>query len=308
MNSIDFSVVVPVYNSQDSLRELYERLDATFTAMERSFEVIFVNDGSTDDSLAVLTELHRDSGDIRVIDLHKNHGQQSALMSGFQYCTGDVVVTMDDDLQHSPEDIPVMYERLLEGYDSIFGSFEAKQHRIDANVGSALIRSVNHRLFDPPPGLRMSAFRLIKSEVIDVIKHVRTTFPYVTGMILSTTNRIGNVTVQHDERRYGSSGYSFRSRARLSRNLLINYSALPLRLMGYLGLFASAVGTIMGGFFMVRQLMGGQAPAGWTTLVVLVSFFNAVMFVMLFVIGEYLSRILRELSDDRSYAVRQEMT
>ena len=137
MNSIDFSVVVPVYNSQDSLRELYERLDATFTAMERSFEVIFVNDGSTDDSLAVLTELHRDSGDIRVIDLHKNHGQQSALMSGFQYCTGDVVVTMDDDLQHSPEDIPVMYERLLEGYDSIFGSFKAKQHRIDANVGSA---------------------------------------------------------------------------------------------------------------------------------------------------------------------------
>ncbi len=308
MNSIDFSVVVPVYNSQDSLRELYERLDATFTAMERSFEVIFVNDGSTDDSLAVLTELHRDSGNIRVIDLYKNHGQQSALISGFQYCTGDVVVTMDDDLQHSPEDIPVMYERLLEGYDSIFGSFEAKQHRIDANVGSALIRSVNHRLFDPPPGLRMSAFRLIKSEVIDVIKHVRTTFPYVTGMILSTTNRIGNVTVQHDERRYGSSGYSFRSRARLSRNLLINYSALPLRLMGYLGLFASAVGTIMGGFFMVRQLMGGQAPAGWTTLVVLVSFFNAVMFVMLFVIGEYLSRILRELSDDRSYAVRQEMT
>jgi glycosyltransferase involved in cell wall biosynthesis len=294
VNSIDFSVVVPVYNSQDSLRELYERLDATFTAMGRSFEVIFVNDGSTDDSLAVLTELHRDSGDIRVIDLYKNHGQQSALMSGFQYCTGDVVVTMDDDLQHSPEEIPVMYERLLEGYDGIFGSFEAKQHRIDANVGSALIRSVNHRLFDPPPGLRMSAFRLIKSEIIDVIKHIRTPFPYVTGMILSTTNRIGNVTVQHDERSHGSSGYSFRSRARLSRNLLVNYSALPLRLMGYLGLFASVVGSIMGGFFMVRQLMGGQAPAGWTTLVVLVSFFNAVMFVMLFVIGEYLSRILRE--------------
>lgn len=308
MNSIDFSVVVPVYNSQDSLRELYERLDATFTAMKRSFEVIFVNDGSTDDSLAVLKELHRDSGDIRVIDLYKNHGQQIALMSGFQYCTGDVVVTMDDDLQHSPEDIPVMYERLREGYDSIFGSFEAKQHRIDANVGSALIRSVNRSLFDPPPGLRMSAFRLIKSEVIDVIKHVRTPFPYVTGMILSTTDRVGNVTVQHDERRYGSSGYSFRSRARLSRDLLINYSALPLRLMGYLGLFASVVGSIMGGFFMVRQLMGGQAPAGWTTLVVLVSFFSAVMFMMLFVIGEYLSRILRELSDDRSYAVRQEMT
>lgn len=308
MNSIDFSVVVPVYNSQDSLRELYERLDATFTAMKRSFEVIFVNDGSTDDSLAVLKELHRDSGDIRVIDLYKNHGQQIALMSGFQYCTGDVVVTMDDDLQHSPEDIPVMYERLREGYDSIFGSFEAKQHRIDANVGSALIRSVNRSLFDPPPGLRMSAFRLIKSEVIDVIKHVRTPFPYVTGMILSTTDRVGNVTVQHDERRYGSSGYSFRSRARLSRDLLINYSALPLRLMGYLGLFASVVGSIMGGFFMVRQVMGGQAPAGWTTLVVLVSFFSAVMFMMLFVIGEYLSRILRELSDDRSYAVRQEMT
>ncbi|MEA3502228.1 MAG: glycosyltransferase [Actinomycetota bacterium] len=307
MNSIDFSVVVPVYNSQDSLRELYERLDATFAAMECSFEVIFVNDGSTDGSLAILTDLHRSTGNVRVVDLFKNHGQQSALMSGFQYCTGDVVVTMDDDLQHSPEDIPVMYERLLEGYDAIFGSFEIKQNRIDANIGSAMIRSVNHHLFDPPPGLRMSAFRLIKSEVVDVIKHVRTPFPYITGMILSTTNRITNVTVRHDERRYGSSGYSFRSRARLSRNLLINYSALPLRLMGYFGLLASAIGLITGGFFMARQIMVGQAPAGWTTLIVLVSFFSAVMFVMLFVIGEYLSRILRELRDDRSYAIRQEL-
>ncbi len=228
-------------------------------------------------------------------------------MSGFQYCTGAVVVTMDDDLQHSPEDIPVMYERLLEGYDGIFGSFETKHHRIDANIGSAMIRSVNHRLFNPPPGLQMSAFRLIKSEVIDVIKHVRTPFPYITGMILSTTNRIDNVTVQHGERQYGSSGYSFRSRARLSRNLLINYSALPLRLMGYLGLFASAIGLITGGFFMARQIMGGQAPAGWTTLIVLVSFFSAVTFMMLFVVGEYLSRILRELRDDRSYAIRREM-
>lgn len=307
MSSIDFSVVVPVYNSEDSLRELAERLDATFTAMGCSYEVIFVNDGSTDASLGVLTDLHRTSRNVRVIDLFKNHGQQSALMSGFQYCSGDVVVTMDDDLQHSPEDIPVMYERLLEGYDSVFGSFDTKQHGIGANLGSAMIRSVNHRLFDPPPGLKMSAFRLIRSGVIDVIKHVRTPFPYVTGMILSTTTRVANVTVRHDERRYGASGYSFRSRARLSRNLLVNYSALPLRLVGYLGLLASVVGMIVGGYFMVRQVVGGQAPAGWTTLIVLVSFFSAVGFVMLFVIGEYLSRILRELGGDRSYAIRQEM-
>jgi glycosyltransferase involved in cell wall biosynthesis len=307
VSSIDFSVVVPVYNSADSLRELAERLDATFVAMGCSYEVIFVNDGSTDDSLHVLTDLHRSSPNIRVVDLFKNHGQQSALMSGFQYCSGDVVVTMDDDLQHSPEDIPIMYERLLEGYDSIFGSFDTKQHGVGANLGSAMIRSVNHRLFDPPPGLKMSAFRLIRSGVVDVIKHVRTPFPYVTGMILSTTNRVGNVAVQHDERRYGASGYSLRSRARLSRNLLVNYSALPLRIVGYLGLLASVVGMVVGGYFMVRQMVGGQAPAGWTTLIALVSFFSAVGFVMLFVIGEYLSRILRELGGDRSYAIRQEM-
>lgn len=307
MGSIDFSVVVPVFNSEHSLRELYDRLDATFATMGRTYEVIFVNDGSTDGSLDILVELHRTSLNVRVIDLFKNHGQQTTLMSGFQACAGDVVVTMDDDLQHWPEDIPAMYEGLLEGYDGIFGCFETKQHRFDANLGSAMIRSVNHRLFDPPPGLKMSAFRLIKREVVDVIKHTRTPFPYITGMILSTTSRIGNVTVRHDERRYGSSGYSFRSRARLSRNLLVNYSALPLRLVGYLGLFASVVGMITGGYFMVRQMIGGQAPAGWTTLIVLVSFFSAVLFVMLFVVGEYLSRILRELSGDRSYAVRQEL-
>ena len=307
VSSVDFSVVVPVYNSESSLQELNDRLEATFAEMECTHEVIFVNDGSTDGSLDVLKELHRGSRSVRVIDLFKNHGQQSALMSGLQYCKGDVVVTMDDDLQHSPEDIPAMYERLQEGYDSIFGSFETKQHGIGANLGSAMIRSVNHRLFHPPPGLRMSAFRLIRKQIVDIIKHVRTPFPYVTGMVLSTTNRIANVTVRHDDRRYGSSGYSFRSRARLSRNLLVNYSPLPLRFVGYLGLIASAVGMVTGGFFMVRQMISGLAPAGWTTLIVLVSFFSAVLFVMLFVIGEYLSRILRELGDNRSYPIRQEM-
>ena len=126
-------------------------------------------------------------------------------------------------------------------------------------------------------------------------------------MILSVTDRVANVTVGHVIRKHGVSGYSFRGRVRLSWNLLINYSAIPLRVMGVVGLLASAAGLGIGFTFLIRKLLIGAAPPGWTSLVVVVSFFMAVMFMMMFMIGEYLSRILRELSHRTSYAIREHL-
>ncbi len=307
MTRYDFSVVVPVYNSADSLEELHGRLTATLTDMHASFETIYVNDGSTDDSLSVLDGLRSEATNVRVIDLYRNSGQQNALMCGFSYATGAVIITIDDDLQHAPEDIPSMFERLNEGFDAVFGSFETKHHGLQANLGSAVIRSINHQLFHPPSDLKMSPYRLIRKDIVDIIVRSRTPFPYVTGMILSTTNRVTNVAVRHEPRPHGKSGYGLRSRFRLSKNLLINYSAIPLRIMGYVGLLASLLGLIVGSVFIARQLFVGRAPEGWTSLIVLVSFFGAVMFAMMFVIGEYLTRILSELRDAPPFAVRQEL-
>ena len=302
----DFSVVVPVYNSERSLEELYRRLGATFAAMGRSFEVVFVDDGSRDGSLAVLRSLHAaHPGRVRALSLYRNQGQQAALMCGFRYCTGDLVVTIDDDLQQSPEDIPDLYEKLQQGYDAVFGSFQKKAHGFLQNLGSRLLRRLVHRIFDPPGALEMSSFRLIRRDVVEHVKAYRTSFPYLSGMILSTTHRVANAEVRHEERRYGRSGYTLPKLVRLSFNLLVNYSALPLKAIGWVGMGASLLAFVAGAVFTARQLLIGRAPAGWTSLAVLVSFFSGAMFAMMFVMAEYLSRLLTEVSNRPPHAVRE---
>jgi glycosyltransferase involved in cell wall biosynthesis len=302
-----FSVVVPVHNSERSLEELYRRIEATFNAMGCSFEVVFVDDGSRDGSMEVLRSLHaRNPGRVRVLSLYRNEGQQAALMCGFQHCAGDFVVTIDDDLQHSPEDIPALYSKLQEGYDAVFGSYPRKNGFLK-NVGSRTVRRLVHRIFDPPQGLEMSAFRLIRRDVVEHIKAYRTSFPYLSGMILSTTPRVANAEVHHDERRYGRSGYTLPKLIKLSFNLLVNYSALPLKAIGWLGMGVSLVAFVAGGVFIIRQMLVGRAPEGWTSLAVLVSFFSGALFAMMFVMAEYLSRLLTEVSNRPPHAVRENL-
>jgi glycosyltransferase involved in cell wall biosynthesis len=301
-----FSVVVPVYNSESSLEELASRLQAAFTAMGAEYEVIFVDDGSRDRSLEVLRRL-KDlyAGRVRVISLYRNQGQHTALMCGFRFCTGDVVVTIDDDLQHAPEDIPGMYAVLAQGYDAVFGAYRQKAHGLLQNLGSAFVRRLVHRIFDPPRDLRLSSFRLIRREVVDHFKEARTSFPYISGLILSTTHRVANVDVTHQPRRYGRSGYTLPKLIRLSFNLLINYSAIPLKAIAWLGMATSLLAFIAGAVFVARQLLLGRAPEGWTSLAVLISAFAGILFAMMFVMAEYLSRLLAEAADRPAPPIRE---
>jgi len=213
-------------------------------------------------------------------------------------------VTIDDDLQHRPEDIPVLHARLQEGYDAVFASYPRRDGLLKA-LGSRLVGRLAHRIFDPPAGLQMSAFRLIRGEVVEHVKAYRTSFPYLTGMILSTTHRVANAEVEHQARRYGRSGYTLGKLIRLSFNLLVNYSALPLKAIGWVGMGVSLVAFVAGAVFTVRQLLIGQAPQGWTSLAVLVSLFSGVLFAMMFVMAEYISRLLTEVSNRPPPAVRE---
>lgn len=303
-----FSVVVPVYNSEASLEELTRRLSETFDAMGVTFEIIFVDDGSRDGSLEVLRSLHeRYPGKVRVISLYRNHGQQAALMCGFGYCTGDLVVTLDDDLQHSPEEIPALYATLQGGYDVVIGSYEARAHHRFRNIGSSVVRWLNHRIFDLPGDLKLTSYRMIR---IDIVRHLltfRTSFPYISGMILSTTHRVANAQVSHQPRPHGRSGYSLPKLVKLSYNLLVNYSSIPLRLIGYVGISASMLSFAAGSVFAVRQVLTGGAPEGWTSLFVLLSFFSGCIFAMLFVMAEYVSRLLTEVARPQTPLVREEL-
>ena len=303
--TVDFSVVVPVYNSEKSLKELHKRLSETFNQMNKTFEIIFVNDGSIDRSLKILKKIKKQNENVKVIDLYRNYGQQNALMCGFNYCSGRYIITMDDDLQHSTEDIPVLYNKILEGFDAVFGSYISKQDKFYKNFGSFLIRKLNHKIFNVKKNLKFSSFRIIRKDIIDQIRNNKTTFPYISGMLLHITRNIANVTVKHEKREYGKSNYTFKKLLKLSFNLLINHSTIPLRIFGYIGLLISFLSFFIGIIFMIKQIISGQAPAGWTSLIVLVSFYNTLILIIFFVIGEYISRILKESSNEKQYSVKE---
>lgn len=306
MDQVEFSVVIPVHNSEESLPLLIEKLHGTFSKMSRAYEIILINDCSSDNSYNVLKKIKSDSDHVIIIDLFRNYGQANALMCGFNYCSGNYIITMDDDLQQNPEDIPLLYNKILEGYDVVIGSYPIKQHSLIKNIGSRMIRSLNRHIFRiNNKELKFTSFRIVKKEVINQIKSERTVYPYISGMLVSTTNNIANVDVQHNKRLLGESSYNVSKMIRLSFNLIVNYSSLPLKFFGYLGLIVSLFSLIFASIVLFKKMLLGNAPPGWTTLIVLVSFYNSLNFIFLFLLGEYVSRILKEVSNKKQYVIRE---
>jgi len=304
-NHIEYSVVIPVYNSAEFLQELYDRLQSVFKQMNKTFEVIFVNDCSRDNSLNILQEIHSQYNNIIVADLYTNFGQQNALMCGFQYCEGQYIITMDDDLQNPPEEIPVLIEKLKEGFDAVFGEYTDKKDKFYKNWGSVLFRKLNHKIFNIAGNLLFSSFRIIKKEIIDEVKNNKTSYPYISGMLVQVTRNIANVVLKHEKRKYGKSNYTFRKLVQISLNLLVNHSTIPLRFFSYIGMIVSILSFSIGLVFMMNQLLSGEAPPGWTSLIVLVSFYNALILIIFFILGIYISRLLKESANQKQYSVRR---
>lgn len=304
-NIKEYSVVIPVYNSAECLQELYDRLQSVFNQMDKAFQVIFVNDCSKDNSLSVLNKLHHHHDNVIVADLYTNFGQQNALMCGFQYCQGHYIITIDDDLQNPPEEIRKLIEKLKEGYDAVFGTYTDKKDKFYKNWGSVLFRKLNHRIFNVENNLKFSSFRIIKRVIIDEIKNNKTSYPYVSGMLVQVTRNIANVILKHEERKYGKSNYTFRKLVQISLNLLVNHSTIPLRFFSYIGLTVSILSLCLGLGYMIKQIISGLAPPGWTSLIVLVSFYNALILIIFFIIGIYISRLLKESANQKQYSVRR---
>ncbi|MCJ7483964.1 MAG: glycosyltransferase family 2 protein [Thermodesulfovibrionales bacterium] len=303
-NNPFFSVVIPVFNSKESLVELHRTLCETFRLMDKTFELIFVNDCSHDGSLAVLQEIKKNDQRIVVIDLYRNFGQQNALLCGFNYCKGEYVITIDDDLQNPPQEIAKLYQKICEGYDAVFASYGKKKDKIYKNLGSFLIRKLTQKIFNIKNDLRFSSFRIIRQAIVEELRLKKTPYPYISGMILNITRQVANVEVEHQKRRFGRSNYTFRKLVKLAFNLLINYSTYPLKIISFGGIVISIAAFSMGIFVFIRKLMMGSVRTGWTSTVMLISFFASMFFLIAFIFGEYLKRILAEVEKNKQYSVK----
>lgn len=298
-----YSIVIPVYRSAGVLPQLVERLDRFFAAHALRHEYVFVNDGSPDDSWATLERIAAGREEIVVIDLMRNYGQHSAVFCGLQHASGDFVITMDDDLQNPPEELIHLIDKMREGYDVVFGQFQQKMHGPVRKLGSKLVGWLNTRLFRKPPDLVLSNFRILSREVVDAVCDVNTTFPYIPGLILMSGRRFANVPVEHHPRVEGQSNYGVRAIASLVWRIVFNYSAFPLRLLCGIGFVTALLSFGLGLFYLVRGLLYGTQTPGWPTLVVLLSFYQGLILIIFAAVGEYLVRIVNDVSGQRAYRI-----
>ncbi len=301
------SVVIPVYNSAECLPSLAERLARVLSELGRSWEVIFVNDCSPDGSWRVIEKIVEERSGFRALLLARNLGQAKATLSGIRVATGDVVVTMDDDLQHDPESLPRLLAELDSdgGYDAVFAWFPEKQHAGWRNVASRLVGWLNAQAFGLG-GLRLSAYRVMRRQVADFIRANQASSVATPGsLVLAATRHVKSVPVQHRERSFGRSNYTLVGQLRLALNNLIAVSLLPLRLISGLGIFTAGLSALMLLTILGRYFTTGFGVPGWATLVILVTFFSGMILLSLGVIGEYLVRVLRELQYTDALPVRR---
>ena len=223
---IRYSIVIPVYNSKNTLDELYLRLVTVLEELSGGlFEILFIDDCSKDASFGKLKELQRRDGRVKVVRLSRNYGQQNALLCGFHYARGKIVITLDDDLQHPPEEIPKLVAALQDGFDAIFGIPAAKQHPRYRKWGSLLIDCLMRGFCAKPSRVRVSSFRAIRREVVAaVVKMKKTGFIYLAPLIFTVAHNPGNVTIRHEPRKYGRSNYTLWKLVRLTILLVANYS------------------------------------------------------------------------------------
>jgi undecaprenyl-phosphate 4-deoxy-4-formamido-L-arabinose transferase len=287
----DLSVVIPVYGAERVLRRLVERLCAVLDDMQLRYEIIFVNDDSPDGSWNVLRELHSEHPDrITIIRLTRNFGQHNATMCGFNEVRGRYVLTMDDDLQHPPEEIPKLWRALQEsGLDVMYGRYSEKRHHAFRNIGSWTLNLVYRRIF----GLaaHFSSFRLIRRELIDAAVSYQLNFTFIDGLLAWNTTRVGTVDIRHDARDEGRSGYSVGKLLLLALNLLTNFSLVPLQAASLLGFIAAGSGLVVGVTYLARALFGQIAVPGYASIITAVLFFGGVQLLALGIIGEYVGRL-----------------
>ena len=299
----NYSVVIPVFNSEGTVRKTVEDTVAFFESQGLAYEIILVNDGSQDDSWTVVKGLALANPRITAVNLLRNYGQHNANLCGFRHATGDYVITMDDDGQNPPGEIIHLIRSAAEGNDLVFGRYRAKEAHPIRILGSWIIGLINRRIFGQPSDLTVSNFRIIRRDVVDRICASRQSFPYITGLALINSRLRANVPVLHRAREQGGSNYTLARVFRLVMTILFSYSLFPLRFLGAVGLVVSTGSFLIGCVYLTWGLLHKVHVQGWTTVVVLLAFLNGMTILLLSMLGEYVVRILNQTSQNEPYHV-----
>lgn len=288
---MDYSIIVPVFNSEDTLKELFERIQRVFEGISSTWEVIFIEDCGIDGSWSILETLKKEHPErITAIKLTKNYGQHNATFCGLIHAKGNRVITIDDDLQTPPEEIIKLIElQDQQNADLVYGLYPVKRHSLMRNLWSSSLKITSKAFFDGPG--KGSSFRLITGELVKKVLAHHQNFIYLDELFNWYTTSIEGVNVKHEKRKSKRSGYNSFQLIGLFANIMIYYSSVPLRMMIYTGFVVSFFTFLVGLFYIIKRLFFNVSVPGYTSLIVAILFSTGIILLSLGVIGEYLSRI-----------------
>ena len=301
------SIVIPCYNSEKTIGKVVELAIEEFKRMDDyECEFVLVNDYSRDDTWGSIHKLTQKYPNVKGINLAKNFGQHPALLCGFSFAKGDFIITMDDDLQHPPEEIPKLVKAIQENpeVDVIIAKYQNRHHNLIRKLGTKISVYATSKMLKKDPNLEITSFRLMRRFIVDAILGMDVHLPQIGNLLVQTSNRIINVEVRHDARKYGKSGYSYR---RLAHDLyydIISNSAFPLIVVRDIGIVSFLVSIVLGLFYLIKFLCFGSPVEGWTTIVLLISAYSGLLLLSVGIVGQYLINILEETRKMPNYTIR----
>ena len=297
LNTVDsgslpsISIVIPVYNSETILPELIYRLSEVLPAVSKQFEAILINDGSQDKSWEVVCNLYKMYKWVHGINLMRNYGQHNALLCGIRMAENEVIITMDDHLQHPPEEIPKLLCELDKGHDVVYGTPQKEQHGLWRDLASQLIKMAMKSAMGIDMARNVSAFRAFRVHLRDAFSGYQSPFVSIDVLLTWGTTNFTAIPVRHDPRRSGTSNYNFTKLTRHVINMMTGFSTLPLRLASLVGFGFTMFGLVILIYVVGVYLIQGESVPGFPFLASIVAIFSGAQLFALGIIGEYLARM-----------------
>ncbi len=303
---MNISVVVPVYKGAETLDALVQRVGAVLPQVAERYELILVNDGSPDNSWEVIQRLARGQGWVRGVQLLRNYGQHNATLCGIRAARYEVTVTLDDDLQNPPEEMPLLLAKLSEGFDVVYGAPQQVRQNLWRSLASHVIRLMLRRVMGNQVAWQVSPFRAFRTSARDAFAHYASPSVFVDVLLTWGAARFAAVTVRQDARAAGTSTYTFRKLLSLAMNMLTGFSTLPLRAASMVGFLFTLFGLGVLAYVLGRFLLLGYSIPGFPFLASVIAIFSGATLFALGIMGEYLARIYTHSMGQPPYVVREE--
>lgn len=302
------SFCIPCYKSEQTLPAVVEEINTTMQGLKDkySYEIILVNDCSPDGTFNTIEELAKQQDNIVGVDLAKNFGQHSALMAGFHFVTGDILVCLDDDGQTPANEVQKLLDEIEAGADVVYAKYEHKKHSLFRNFGSFVNEKMAQFLLGKPKELYVSSYFAARRFIVDEMLKYDKSYPYIIGLVLRSTKRISNVVVNHREREIGRSGYTIGKLLGLWMNGFTAFSVKPLRISTWIGISCAMLGFLYGIFTIIKKLVLGDAVAvGFSALMASIMFIGGLILFMLGLLGEYIGRMYIGMNNAPQFVIRQ---